>query len=69
MNIDLCYYLSLARNAYEIQNYSPQEYLDREYDYRLDFGIEGSGPEETWKYVTISINVLSWAIRIQNEAL
>ena len=69
VNIDLCYYLSLARNAYEIQNYSPQEYLDREYDYRLDFGIEGSGPEETWKYVTISINVLSWAIRIQNEAL
>ena len=69
VNIDLCYYLALARNAYEIQNYSPQEYLDREYDYRLDFGIEGSGSEETWKYVTISINVLSWAIRIQNEEL
>ena len=69
VNIDLCYYLALARNAYEIQNYSPQEFLDREYDYRLDFGIEGSGPEETWKYVTISINVLSWAIRIQNEEL
>ena len=30
---------------------------------------EGSGSEETWKYMTISINVLSWAIRIQNEAL
>ena len=69
VNIDLCYYLALARNAYEIQNYSPQEYLDREYDYRLDFGIEGSGSNETWKYMTISINVLSWAIRIQNEAL
>ena len=69
VNIDLSYYLSLARNAYEIQNYSPQEYLDREYDYRLDFGIEGSGPDETWKYMTISINVLSWAIRIQNEDL
>lgn len=69
VNIDLCYYLALARNAYELQNYSPQEYLDREYDYRLDFGIEGSGPSETWKYMTISINVLSWAIRIQNEEL
>lgn len=69
VNIDLCYYLALARNAYEIQNYSPQEYLDREYDYRIDFGIDGSGPDEKWKYMTISINVLSWYIRIQNEEL
>ena len=65
VNIDLCHYLALARNAYEIYNYSTQEYLDREYDYRLDFGIEGN----TWKYMTISINVLSWSIRIQNEEL
>ena len=65
VNIDLCYYLALARNAYEYYHYSSQEYLDREYDYRLDFGIEGN----TWKYVTISINVLSWSIRIQNEEL
>ena len=69
VNIDLCHYLSLARNAYEIQNYSIQEYLDREYDYRLDFGIEGEGEKETWKYITIRINVLSWALRIQNETL
>lgn len=67
VNIDLCYYLSLARNAYELQHYSPQEYLDREYDYRLDFGIEGSGNQETWKNITI--HVLSWSIRIQNEEL
>lgn len=65
VNIDLCYYLSLARNAYEYQHYSTQEYLDREYDYRLDFGIEGN----TWKYMTIRINTLSWALRIQNEEL
>lgn len=69
VNIDLCYYLALARNAYEIHHYSQQEYLDREYDYRLDFGIEGTGSAETWKYMTISINVLSWALRIQNEEL
>jgi len=69
VNIDLCHYLALARNAYEIHHYGPQEYLDREYDYRLDFGIEGKGSDETWKYMTISINVLSWAIRIQNEEL
>ena len=65
VNIDVCYYLALARNAYEMYNYSTQEYLDREYDYRLDFGIE----DNTWKYVTISINMLSWSIRIQNEGL
>lgn len=69
VNIDLCYYLALARNAYEIQNYGIQEYLDREYDYRLDFGIEGEGQQETWKNITIRINVLSWALRIQNEEL
>ena len=67
INIDLCYYLALARNAYEIQNYGIQEYLDREYDYRLDFGIEGEGEKETWKYITIRINVLSWALRIQSS--
>jgi hypothetical protein len=69
VNIDLCHYLALARNAYETQHYGVQEYLDREYDYRLDFGIEGTGTAETWKYMTISINVLSWAIRVQNEDL
>lgn len=69
VNIDLCYYLALARNAYEIHQYSEQEYLDREYDYRLDFGLEGEGDQEKWKNVTIRINVLSWALRIQNEEL
>jgi Protein of unknown function (DUF1812). len=65
VNIDLCYYLSLARNAYESQHYAIQEYLDREYDYRLDFGLEGN----QWKTITIRIDVLSWALRIQNEEL
>lgn len=69
VNIDLCHYLALARNAYETQHYGVQEYLDREYDYRLDFGFDGEGSAETWKYMTIRINVLSWAIRIQNEEL
>ena len=65
VNIDLCYYLALARNYFETQHYTTQEYLDREYDYRLDFGIEGS----TWKTLSIHINILSWAIRLQNEDL
>lgn len=65
VNIDLCHYLALARNAFETQHYSLQEYLDREYDYRLDFGLEGNH----WKTITIRIDVLSWSLRIQNEEL
>lgn len=62
VNIDLCYYLALARNAFEIQHYDIQEYLDREYNYRIDFGLEGNH----WKTVAIYIDVLSWSLRIQN---
>ena len=70
VNIDLCYYLALARTAYEIQHYSIQEFLDREYDCRLDLGFERKDDgHDTWKYMTIRINVLSWALRIQNEEL
>jgi hypothetical protein len=69
VNIDLCYYLALARTYFELHNYGIQEYLDREYDYRLDFGFERKGDHEVWKYMTISINVLSWVLRIQNEEL
>ena len=65
VNIDLCYYLALARNAYETRNYDVQEYLDREYDYRMAFWLDGNN----WRYMTISISVLSWTLRIQNEML
>ena len=64
-DIDLCYYLARARNAYETENYGIQEYLDREYDYRLSFELEG----DTWKYMSISIGVLTWTLRIQNVSL
>lgn len=70
VNINLCHYLSLARNAYEIQHYSVQEYLDREYDYRLDFGLgKNNSGHDTWKYMTIRLGILSWSLRIQNEEL
>jgi len=59
--INLPYILSEGRTAYEIQNYQPQEYLDREYDYRLEFFLRG----DRWQYVTVCIDVLSWAKRIQ----
>ena len=59
--INLPYILCEGRMAYEINNYQPQEYLDREYDYRLEFFLRG----DRWEYVTICIDVLSWAKRIQ----
>lgn len=58
--VNLPYILSQGRMAYEIQNYGHQEYLDREYDYHLDFFLKG----DTW--VAVEIHVLSWAYRMQN---
>jgi hypothetical protein len=60
--------LSEGRTAFEIYNYSPQEYLDREYDYRLELFLKG----EKWEkltYLYVCIDVLSWAKRIQFEDL
>lgn len=59
--INLPYILCEGRIAYEINNYMPQEYLDREYDYRLEFFLRG----DRWAYVMVCIDVLSWAKRIQ----
>ena len=64
VDLDLVHILSLARNAYN-RTYPTQEYLDREYDYYLDFILVGN----EWRELTIRINVLSWALRIQNEKL
>ena len=59
--INLPYILCEGRTAYEIYNYRPQEYLDREYDYRLEFFLRGN----RWEYISVCIDVLSWAKRIQ----
>ena len=58
--INLPYYLSLGRQAYDIYNYSHQEYLDREHDYKLHLFLKGD------KWWAIEIHVLSWARRYQN---
>lgn len=63
--INLPYILSQGRDAYSYYNYSPQEYLDREHDYHLDFLLKG----DTWMYCSVRIDVLSWSKRIQNVAL
>lgn len=64
LDIDLVYYLALARNA-SARNYSIQEFLDREHDYSLDILLDGN----EWRYMTLSISVMSWSLRIQNEEL
>ena len=50
-----------GRGAFEARHYSEQEFLDREYDYKLDFFLQGN----QWKYVQLSISILDWSKRIQ----
>lgn len=62
--INLPKFLSDGRSSIE-QIYSPQEFLDREYAYRLDFFLRG----DTWVYVDIWISISPYAVRIQNIGL
>ena len=55
--------LSRLRTAADIYRYTPQEFLDRGYDYQLTFFLKG----DRWEYVNVEISVLSWAKRIQYE--
>ena len=59
--VNLPYILAEGRRAYDTHVYTPQEYLDREYDYQLDFLLKNG----RWQYVDLVINVLSWAKRFQ----
>ena len=54
--------LAQGRNAVERYQYSAQEFLDREYNYKLDFFLKG----DSWLYIDLSISILSWSKRIQN---
>lgn len=63
--MDLASILAEGRIAYDLYHYPVQEYLDREYDYRLDFLLKG----DNWYYCDIVINVLGWSRRKQNESL
>lgn len=62
VQIALPYYLAFGRNAFATQHYSEQEYLDREYQYNLDFFLQ----EGNWKFLDLKVNIMAWAIRIQN---
>lgn len=62
VDINLPSILAEGRNVYELYNYSPQEYLDREYDYDMDFFLLG----EDWQYIKLQLNVAAWVIRHQD---
>ena len=47
--------------------YTPQEFLDRAYDYKLQFFLQDG--KLKYAYITISVNALSWSQRIQFEVL
>lgn len=57
--------LAEGRSAFELMRYSSQEYLDREYDYRVDFILKG----DKWCYISITVGILSWSKRIVNTEL
>ena len=62
--LNLPYILCQGRMAYEIYSYQPQEYLDREYDYRLELFLK-NGRWAQGSFISVCIDVLSWAKRIQ----
>lgn len=64
-NINLASFLAEGRKAYDYYNYSPQEYLDREYDYELDVILKG----DKWQYCDVKIHILAWAKRKYNVEL
>lgn len=63
-DINLPDYLAQGRSSQE-QRYTPQEFLDREHTYHLDFFLSG----DTWKYVELRISIMSWLLRLQNVDL
>lgn len=65
IRVNLADFLSRLRTSADIYRYSNQEFLDRGYDYKLTFFLQG----DRWKYVNVEISVLGWAKRIQREDL
>lgn len=53
--------LSRLRNYDNTLAYSEQEFLDRGYDFQIDFFLKGG----QLAYANVSISVLSWSVRVQ----
>lgn len=62
VDIDLAYFLSQGRHVGHYI-YKEQEYLDREYEYRMDFWLQNGN----WLYTRV--NIMPWAIRNDNIVL
>lgn len=63
--INLPEFLSQGRNAIDTYRYGPQEYLDRGYDFYMDFFLKGGEWHEIELSVGVGLHILSWARRIQ----
>lgn len=57
--------LAKGREAYETFKWSEQEYLDREYEYSIEFGLDDEMP----KWVQINVSILGWAKKVLNTEL
>lgn len=66
--LNLPYILASGRN-YQERYYHYQEYLDREYDYRLQFIIKGGRVDEIELYLGTHVHLIPWAVRHQSEVL
>lgn len=66
--INLPYILSSGR-SYQERYYHYQEYLDREYDYRLQFILKGGKVEDIQMFIGMEVHIIPWAVRTQHEVL
>ena len=66
--LNLPYILASGRN-YQERYYHYQEYLDREYDYRLQFIIKGGRVDDIQLFLGTEVHIVPWAMRQQHEHL
>ena len=66
--MNLPYILSSGRNFQE-RSYHYQEYLDREYDYRLQFLFKNGKVQDIQFFIGAEVHIISWAVRTQHEVL
>lgn len=66
--LNLPYILSSGRN-YQERYYHYQEYLDREYDYRLQFIIRGGRVDDIQLFIGAEVHIIPWTVRQQHENL
>lgn len=62
---NLSKHLARGNEAFSAEGWSEQEYLDREYNYSLEFPFDGPVP----KWIQVNVQVLGWSKRYQIENL